>query len=101
MAKKFFAIILLTTIIGGAFFYSSQEEKVAAEQASELKLFGNVDVREVTLAFRQSDRIAEIFVEEGDLVKEGKLLARLDNRELKLTINITTEFKKFTMKPTA
>ena len=86
MAKKFFAIILLMAIIGCAFFYSSHEEKVAAERASELKLFGNVDVREVTLAFRQSDRIAEIFAEEGNLVKEGQLLARLDNRELKLTI---------------
>ena len=86
MAKKLFAIILLATIIGGAFFYSSHEEKVQAERANELKIFGNVDVREVTLAFRQSDRIAEIFAEEGDTVKAGQLLARLDNRELKLTI---------------
>ena len=31
-----------------------------------MKLFGNVDLREVTVAFRQSDRITEIFVEEGD-----------------------------------
>lgn len=42
-------------------------------------------MREVKLAFRQSDRISEIFAEEGDLVKQGQLLARLDNRELQLT----------------
>ena len=89
MAKKFFAIILLAAIIGGAFFYSSREEQVQAERANKLKIFGNVDVREVTLAFRQSDRIAEIFAEEGDAVKAGQLLARLDNREMKLTIEKT------------
>ena len=71
VAKKFFAIILLAAVIGGAFFYFNHEEKVQAERANELRLSGNVDVREVTLAFRQSDRIAEIFAEEGDLVKEG------------------------------
>ncbi len=85
MPKKIFAVIFIVLIAGGAFFYSNHEEKVQAERSTSLKLFGNVDVREVTLAFRQSDRISEIFVEEGDLVKKGQLLARLDNRELQLT----------------
>ncbi len=85
MPKKIFAVILLVLIAGGAFFYSNHAEKVQAERSTSLKLFGNVDVREVTLAFRQSDRISEIFVEEGDLVKQGQLLARLDSRELQLT----------------
>lgn len=86
MAKKIFAVILLMAIVGGAFLYSSHEEKAQAERSTSLKLFGNVDVREVTLAFRQSDRISEIFVEEGDAVKSGQLLACLDSRELKLTV---------------
>ncbi len=85
MPKKIFAVILLVLIAVGAFFYSNHAEKVQAERSTSLKLFGNVDVREVTLAFRQSDRISEIFVEEGDLVKQGQLLARLDSRELQLT----------------
>ena len=86
MAKKIFAVALLAAMFGGVFFYFSNQERVEAERASSLRLSGNVDVREVTLAFRQSDRIAEIFAEEGDTVKAGQLLARLDNRELKLTI---------------
>ena len=86
MAKKIIAVALLAAIIGGVFFYFNRAERVEAERASSLRLSGNVDVREVTLAFRQSDRIAEIFAEEGDTVKAGQLLARLDNRELKLTI---------------
>ncbi len=86
MPKKIFAAILLVLVVAGAFFYSNHDEKVQAERSTSLKLFGNVDVREVTLAFRQSDRISEIFVEEGDSVKNGQLLARLDSRELKLTL---------------
>jgi HlyD family secretion protein len=39
---------------------------------------GNVEVREVELAFRVGGRIASIAVDEGDTVKPGQLVARLD-----------------------
>lgn len=44
----------------------------------ELTLYGNVDIREVDMAFRLSGRIASIPVEEGQAVKRGQLLAALD-----------------------
>ncbi len=80
MAKEIFAVALLAAMFGGVFFYFSNQERREAERSNSLRLSGNVDVREVTLAFRQSDRIAEIFAEEGDAVKAGQLLARPDNR---------------------
>ena len=43
-----------------------------------LKLYGNVDIREVDLGFRVGGRIASIPVEEGAHVKAGDLLASLD-----------------------
>ncbi|MDD3799723.1 MAG: secretion protein HlyD [Novosphingobium sp.] len=43
-----------------------------------LALYGNVDVRQVDLAFRVGGRIDSIAVEEGDTVKKGQLLASLD-----------------------
>ena len=49
-------------------------------------LSGNVDIREVTLAFRPSEHISEILVDEGDSVEEGQLLARLDSAELALNL---------------
>ena len=52
----------------------------------ELVLQGNVDVREVSLAFRQSDRILEMLAEEGDRVQKGQVLARLDTQELQLQL---------------
>lgn len=44
----------------------------------ELKLYGNVDIREVELSFRVPGRLAEVRVDEGDAVKAGDVLAVLD-----------------------
>lgn len=45
-----------------------------------LRLYGNVDIREVQLAFNDSDRVVRMLVQEGDFVKPGQLLAELDAR---------------------
>ncbi len=47
---------------------------------SVLTLYGNVDIREVQAAFNDSDRIAQMFVQEGEFVRRGELLAVLDAR---------------------
>lgn len=52
----------------------------------ELQLMGNVDVREVSVAFRQSDRIVELLADAGDKVHKGQPLARLDTRDLTLQL---------------
>jgi HlyD family secretion protein len=52
-----------------------------------LTLYGNVDIREVQVAFNDSDRIARMFVQEGDFVRAGKLLAELDSRRYAATAN--------------
>src|SRR5262245_15646514 len=48
----------------------------------ELTLYGNVDLRQVELPFNNSERIAAVLVEEGDRVRRGQVLARLDTRRL-------------------
>src|SRR5215470_6144966 len=48
----------------------------------ELTLYGNVDLRQVELAFNNSERIAEVLVQEGDHVRRGQVLARLDTQRL-------------------
>ncbi|HSK40063.1 MAG TPA: efflux RND transporter periplasmic adaptor subunit [Arenibaculum sp.] len=47
-----------------------------------LALHGNVDIREVLLAFSGDQRIEETLVDEGTLVHKGQLLATLDRRHL-------------------
>jgi HlyD family secretion protein len=50
--------------------------------AKEIVLHGNVDIRQVDLAFNTTERIWKVLVEEGDRVKAGQLLATLDRERL-------------------
>ena len=55
--------------------------------ANELVLFGNVDLREVSLAFNNSERIVEVLAQEGERIKRGQVLARLDTSRLSPQVN--------------
>jgi HlyD family secretion protein len=73
--------VLLILVIGaaaGATWWLNQRES----SATELKLFGNLDLRQVQLAFNNNERITEVLVQEGDRVKKGQLLARVDTRRI-------------------
>lgn len=50
--------------------------------ATGLVLYGNVDIREVRLAFNGNEHVSELLVEEGDRVQAGQLLARLHTDRL-------------------
>ncbi len=53
---------------------------------TELVLYGNVDIREVTVGFRVPGRIATLSVDEGDAVHTGQELAALDPTPLQLEL---------------
>jgi len=68
------AIVAVIAIAAGLWKFLARE-RVAA---GELELYGNVDVRQVDLAFRVGGRVARMRVEEGDRVAAGAALADLD-----------------------
>lgn len=83
-AKKKAVLFLAACLLGlAAYLYHAFCQQ---DNQEELVLQGNVDVREVSLAFRQSDRILEMLAEEGDRVQKGQVLARLDTQELNLQL---------------
>src|SRR5262249_47697710 len=47
-------------------------------RSDQLALYGNVDLRQAALPFNASERVLEVLVQEGDHVKRGQLMARLD-----------------------
>jgi HlyD family secretion protein len=47
-----------------------------------LVFYGNVDIRQVDLAFNANERILQVLAEEGDGVEKGKLLATLETDRL-------------------
>jgi HlyD family secretion protein len=77
-------LILLTAAIavgvaGAAAWHFSGHRQT---DASVMTLYGNVDIREVQLAFNGSERIAAMQAREGDVVSKGQLLATLDTVRL-------------------
>ncbi len=50
--------------------------------SDEVKIFGNIDHRQVSLAFKDSERISKVYVQEGDAVKKGQVLAELETARL-------------------
>src|SRR5262252_6200671 len=53
-----------------------------ARPANEFAIYGNVDLRQVLLSFNNSERITEVLVREGDRVRRGQVVARLDTSRL-------------------
>ncbi|MEN8751151.1 MAG: efflux RND transporter periplasmic adaptor subunit, partial [Desulfobacterales bacterium] len=79
--------ILLAAVGAGLWVYFLQNKK---EHKNELVLYGNVDIRQVDLAFNASERIAEIIVQEGEPVKKGQLLAVLETVRLQHDVDRAT-----------
>lgn len=81
MNRKIVAGIALVLVIAGFGFWRWSG---STAQENSLTLLGNVDIRQVSLAFQDSERIVEMRVEEGNKVKAGQVLAVLDSRTLEL-----------------
>jgi HlyD family secretion protein len=73
-------ILLIVVIAGAAAFYFWQRDERHAQAASQLVLQGNIDVRQVNLAFKVDGRIVDLTVDEGDAVTAGQVVAALDKR---------------------
>jgi HlyD family secretion protein len=57
------------------------------ENDGVLRLYGNVDIREVDLTFNNSEHIEQLLVEEGDRVRRGQLLATLHSERLQASVD--------------
>ncbi|NUF11188.1 HlyD family efflux transporter periplasmic adaptor subunit [Acinetobacter oleivorans] len=83
MNKKLIAVVLVViavVIIGfWAWKYNNKNQK-----DNILTLYGNVDIRQVSLAFEQSGRIEKLLVQEGDKIKAGQVLAALNTNALQI-----------------
>jgi len=53
-------------------------QSCAGRRHGALTLYGNVDIREVDMAFRQPGRILKLAFDEGNSVKAGDVMAELD-----------------------
>src|SRR5438270_1401719 len=78
--KKRIVIILLILAAAAAGVYAFRA--AGREPANRIVVSGNIELTEVNIAFKTSGRLIERTVTEGDLVKKGQILARLDRDQL-------------------
>jgi HlyD family secretion protein len=80
MRKRIIVLIIFVMAAAGACLYflgcSVHNPK------GRIRVSGNIELTEVNMAFKTSGRLVERAVDEGDTVKKGQLIARLDRDQL-------------------
>ncbi len=84
MTRAIVVLLLIGSGIGGGWYWNTHQKQTVSD---ELTLFGNVDVRQVELAINGNERIAVLHVEEGDHIKKGQLLAKLETERLEAIVD--------------
>lgn len=79
MRRRIIVLAVVLIAAGGGFYWWYTRGTAAT---NEVVLYGNVELRQVQLAFNDSGRIVDVLVEEGDRVRRGQALARLDTSRL-------------------
>lgn len=68
-----FVLVLIALLAGAAWWLRNHEDKAPLTRA-----WGNVDTRQISLAFEASGRILELIPQEGAPVKAGEIIGKLD-----------------------
>ena len=79
-------ILLAAVIAAGVYFYPRLIKKPVP--ANQLTLSGNIEAHESLVGFKVQGRIINLPVEEGQQVKQGDLLARLDDADYSQKVRI-------------
>ena len=76
-------VALAALLLGGAAFYGWRVAQPRGPGPGFVSGNGRVEAVEIDIASRQAGRIAEILVDEGDLVRSGQVVARMDLQSLR------------------
>src|SRR5580700_663043 len=79
MKKRIIIILLLAAVaMAGVFAYRG----AGKSPENRIVVSGNIELTEVNIAFKTAGRLIERTVDEGDSVKKGQVIARLDRDQL-------------------
>jgi HlyD family secretion protein len=79
MKKRIFIILALVAVaVAGVYTYRGANRT----PENRILVSGNIELTEVNIAFKTAGRLIERTVDEGDSVKKGQVIARLDRDQL-------------------
>ncbi len=80
MRKRILVVVVLVLAAAGASTYFFRRSN--HRQNGRIVVSGNIELTEVNIAFKTAGRLIERTVDEGDVVKKGQEIARLDRDQL-------------------
>ena len=84
--KRYLVGVLIVAAIAGLLYYFFSRDH--EEGIPFLKVSGNIEATEVDMGFKVSGRIVSRSVDEGDWVEKGKVLATLDDEDLRQRLEV-------------
>src|SRR5688572_19128365 len=75
-------LVVVAVAVAGFKYWKSR----GASETQQTTFYGNVDIRDVSLAFRVGGRVESVLKQEGDAVAAGEVIARLDQAPFKLAV---------------
>ncbi len=73
-------LLLAVAAVAGVYYW-----RLPKEDPTRIRLSGNLEITEINAAFKTPGRVVELLVKEGDTVKKGQLLARIESNALELS----------------
>ena len=80
MKKRIIPIVIVVAAAAVAGFYLHRRWN--ADGADRIAFSGNIELTEVKMSFKTAGRMVDLLVKEGDTVKKGAVIARLDRDQL-------------------
>jgi len=84
--KRILLILFIVVAIAGLVFYFYTRDQKGPDNL--IKISGNIEATEVNVGFKISGRIMSLSVQEGDWVEKGKVLATLDEEDLRQRLDV-------------
>ena len=81
--KKIIIPVVIAALAAGGIWYAQSGGR---DTPQDIVLSGNVDIRSVNTSFRVGGRLAELAVDEGDRVKKGDILGRIDPEPYRIAV---------------
>lgn len=79
--------VVLVAMIGGGFYALYPKQAMSQTGAGNNPPIAYLEANEVSASFKMGGRISELLVKEGDVVKKGQVLARLQSDEIQAKVN--------------
>jgi len=88
MKKRSFIPLGLIAAVGIGFAVHRSRLPFSENGADRIMVSGNIEITEAQVAFKLAGKVEQRLVEEGQFVKKGQLVARLDSEDLEQDLAI-------------